>query len=288
MKPAPFGYLRPASLAAALDLLARHGDEARLLAGGQSLVAMLNLRLATPALIVDISRLPELALTAPSPGGFTTGAGVRQADALGDARIGAAAPLLALALPHVGHIQTRTRGTLGGSVAHADPSAEIPLALLVAGGSVQLSSRRSRRLLAAGEFLLGPMTTARLPDELIEALIWPAPAAGSRHAFAEFALRGGDYAVAAVAASGTVDGEGRLATLAVGVGGNGGRPCLLDSRPFLDQPAGDDLARAISDAAGRLPCRDDLHASAAYRSRLIGMLCRRVVREVMGLPGDMT
>ena len=283
MKPAPFAYARPDDVAKALALLADHGEEARVLAGGQSLVAMLNLRLATPSVIVDINGLRDLSAIAPSPQGLVTGALVRHATALADPLVARGAPLLALALPHVGHVQTRSRGTLGGSLAHADPSAEVPLASLVANGAVELRSRRGTRVLKAAEFLTGPMTTARRPDELVTRLIWPAPSAGQRHGFAEFALRGGDYALVAVAAACELDAAGHLTTLRLGLGGVGDCPLLVDSSSFIGQPAGQGLAKLIAEAAAAIPARSDLHASAAYRSRLAFSLTNRVMRDLMGL-----
>lgn len=283
MKPAPFAYARPGDIAEALALLASHGEETRVLAGGQSLVAMLNLRLATPSLIVDINGLRDLSAITLSPQGLVTGALARQATALADPLVARSAPLLVLALPHVGHVQTRSRGTLGGSLAHADPSAEIPLALLVADGAVELRSRRDTRALKAAEFLTGPMMTARRPDELVTRLIWPAPPAGQRHGFAEFALRGGDYALVAVAAAGVLDASGRLMSLRLGLGGVGDCPLLVDSSHFIGQPAGEALAKAIAAAAAAIPARSDLHASAAYRNQLAFSLTNRVMRDLMGL-----
>jgi 2-furoyl-CoA dehydrogenase FAD binding subunit len=279
MKPAPFTYLLPESLEEACAALARHGEAVRPLAGGQSLGAMLNLRLLTPAFVLDLNRIPGLDRITEDAGGVATGALVRQADALASPAIRQDAPLLALALPHVGHYQTRSRGTLGGSVAHADPSAEIPLALLVAGGAVELRSARGRRRVAAGEFFRSALVTARRGDELVAALHWPRHA-GARWGFAEFALRRGDYALAAAACRLALDGGSRLADLALGFAGIDDRPVLAPVEEFRGERAATGLAERIAAAAaGRVPCKGDLHAPAAYRRQLVLVLARRALAQ---------
>src|SRR6516164_218451 len=173
MKPARFTYMRPDSVAEALAVLAQYGEDARVIAGGQSLGAMLNMRLVTPKVVVDINGLSELSTIKSETGAITTGAIVRQSDALIDAEVGAQLPLLAQALPYVGHYQTRNRGTLGGSIAHADPSAEIPLVMATLAGEVELMSKRGRRRVPAQQFFQSALITARRPDELITSLRWP-------------------------------------------------------------------------------------------------------------------
>lgn len=174
MKPASFSYLRPDSANDACRALARYGEEARIIAGGQSLGAMLNMRLVTPSMLIDVNCLDALATIEDAGENIVTGALVRQADALADLRIRSRVPLLAMALPHVGHYQTRNRGTLGGSVAHADPSAEVPLVLATLGGEVELRASRRRRRLCAVDFFRSALVTAREPDEMLTALRWPA------------------------------------------------------------------------------------------------------------------
>jgi 2-furoyl-CoA dehydrogenase FAD binding subunit len=268
MKPAPFGYLRPESVAEACEALARHGEEARILAGGQSLGAMLNMRLVRPALLVDINRLDSLSNIEVTNDAVITGAMVRQADALAEARIRARVPLLKMALPHVGHYQTRNRGTLGGSVAHADPSAEIPLVLATVSGEVELKSARRTRRVRAADFFRSALVTARAPEEMITALHWPAARPHTRFAFEEFSVRGGDYAIVAVACA--LDEERRSVRL--GFGGCSEAPQVVELG--YDAEA---IAQIAADAAGRIECRADLQASTAYRQNLAAVLARRVL-----------
>ena len=247
MKPTPFDYLRPASLAEALEALASEGAVA--LAGGQSLVAMLNMRLARPDLLVDIMHLSEL-----RERGTRIGAAVRQCELAG------LHPLIDRALPHVGHYQTRGRGTFCGSVAHADPAAELPLCLVALGGRVHLASARGERCVEAADFFEGPLMTAREEDELIAAVELPPPDPRAGYAFREVALRHGDFALAAFAA--VADGDGvRLA-----VGGVADTPVVLDGLA-IDPDA--------------IDARDDFHADAAYRRRLVERVGRAAVAEAL-------
>ena len=271
MKPPPFDYLAAESLDEALATLAEAGGEARVLAGGQSLLPMLNMRLARPALLVDIMRIPTLREVREEGGALRIGAAVRQAALL--ARPGLQ-PRLAAALPWVGHAQTRSRGTLCGSVAHADPSAEIPLVLLALGGHVQLRSARRARTLAAADFFIGLMQTARAEDEMIEAIALPLPRPCEGHAFREIGRRHGDFAITACAAVAHADGV-RLA-----VGGVADRPVARDLP--ADAAAWDD---ALEDFAWSLEARDDLHATAAYRRHLVRRLGREVMEEAMRCRG---
>jgi 2-furoyl-CoA dehydrogenase FAD binding subunit len=267
VKPAAFAYLRAGTIDEALAALYQHGDAARVLAGGQSLVPMLNMRLARPALLVDISRIVSLAKLRREGELVVIPAAMRQA-ALG--ALGATVPLLAAALPFVGHSQTRTRGTVCGSIAHADPSAELPLCLLALGGEVRLSTQRRRRALPAAAFFTGTMQTQREDDEMIEAIAFPRRP-GSGQAFAEVARRHGDFAIVACAA--VADARGmRLA-----VGGVADRPVARDLPP-LDGSALDD---ALNDFAWELGAIDDLHATARYRRDLVRRLGRRVLEEAL-------
>lgn len=275
MKPAPFAYLRADSVDEACAALARHGEDARLLAGGQSLGAMLNMRLVTPEVVVDINRLPGLDRTERRDGHVITGALVRQSDALADETLGKAVPLLAMALPHVGHYQTRSRGTLAGSAAHADPSAEIPLVLTALGGEVELRSARRSRRVRARQFFTSALTTARDADEMIVALHWPVAAPGTRFGFREFALRAGDYAVVAAAGTGRFDADGRLEVLSLAFGGCADRPQVL-AGDFKGWGAGDIAA----EAARQIECKGDLHASAAYRRQLVRVFAEEIVNEM--------
>ncbi len=205
MKPPAFDYLRAETVGDVLEGLAQEGGNARVLAGGQSLMAMLNMRLAKPKLLIDIMRLKELRKIEQQQDTVVIGAGVRQADLLAWPDLAEALPLVALALPWVGHMQTRSRGTICGSLAHADPSAEMPLTLVALGGEVFLRSVKRRRRVAAKEFFAGTMLTARADDELIEGISLPIVRDG-RFAFREVARRHGDFAIVACAAMRTSAG----------------------------------------------------------------------------------
>src|ERR1700685_4016128 len=199
MKPRPFDYVRPDTVEEALALLAEYGDDARILAGGQSLVPMLNLRLIDASVIIDISRVAEIDVIRDHGKTIEIGAAVTQNKLMAWPELAKKLPLLAAALPFVGHFQTRNKGTVCGSIAHADPSSEIPLALAVLGGEVVLRSKqRGERVLGANEFQKDMLTTARDPDELIVAVRFPVMA-GQGAAFQEVARRHGDFAILAVA-----------------------------------------------------------------------------------------
>jgi CO/xanthine dehydrogenase FAD-binding subunit len=199
-----------------------------------------------------------------------TGATLRQAAAMRDAALMQSVPLLALALPHVGHFQTRNRGTLGGSVAHADPSSEIPLALATLDGAVELVSKRGARRIAAREFFVDVLTTARESDELLTGLLWPLRRANAGHAFDEICQRHGDFAIVAIAAEAVVDANGALAHLALGLGGVESRPLVADTAAFLGRVADAKLAREIAAAAADAAVpMSDLKASADYRRALV-------------------
>jgi CO/xanthine dehydrogenase FAD-binding subunit len=283
MKAPPFEYARAASLDEACALLQQHGDAAKLLAGGQSLVPMMAMRLLRPAWLVDINEIAALKDIAVEPDGVRTAACARQFDLQRDAALGARVPLLHQALDWVGHVQTRNRGTVGGSLAHADPCAELPLVAQLLDAQMQLRSARGARSIEASAFFEGPMSTALAPDECLEAVVWPAwpePRVGS--AFTELATRHGDFAMVSAAAQIALDAEGRCARLALGLGGVGMTPLafpalagrLVGARP---QPADfDDLAR---EAAAQTEPSDDLHASAAYRRHVARVLAARVLRD---------
>ncbi len=271
MKPRPFDYIRPDTVEEVLALLADYGDDARILAGGQSLVPMLNLRLIDPAALIDISRIAELDAIRDRGDFIEIGAAVTQNKLLAWPDLAQKLPLLAAALPFVGHFQTRNKGTVCGSIAHADPSSEIPLALAVAGGAVVLRSTRGERVLAAEAFQQDMLTTARAPDELIAAVRFPV-IEGKGVAFDEVARRHGDFAIVALAA--IADARGAVT---LGVGGMAGRPML---RPvaFTSAPM---LSEQIKAWAEELEGYEDLHASAALRRDLLRNLGPRVVAEAI-------
>jgi 2-furoyl-CoA dehydrogenase FAD binding subunit len=269
MKPARFDYVRAETLAEAHEVLAAEGGEASVLAGGQSLLPLLSTRLARPRVVLDIMRIPGLDVISPESDAIRIGAAVRQAQLAVWPELASIQPLLAAALPFIGHAQTRSRGTVCGSIAHADPSAEIPLVMVALEGEILLSSARGERRIFAAEFFSGLMSTARDEDELIEAAIVPRRRAGHGYAFREFARRHGDFAIVACAAIAD-EHEARLA-----IGGVADRPVAFDGLP-LDGAA---LDAALDRIAGELDARDDLHASADYRRHLVRRLGRATIAE---------
>jgi carbon-monoxide dehydrogenase medium subunit len=267
MKPPPFEYARADSVEEAVGLLARAGGEAKVLAGGQSLVPLLNLRLARPELLVDINRVPGLDAIEGN-GGLTIGALVRQADALDSAEVAARAPLITEALAHVGHPATRNRGTVGGSVAHADPAAELPAVLVALDGEIVATGPRGERTIPAGSFCSGPFTTALERDELLTAIRVPAAAGSRPSGFVEFARRRGDYALAGAAVV--------LAPPRVVLFGVGGVPVRAREaeRALAD---GAPAAEVAALAAGGLVPGSDVHAPADYRRRVAAVAVRRAL-----------
>jgi 2-furoyl-CoA dehydrogenase FAD binding subunit len=282
VKPAAFEYCRPDTVDEAVALLAEFGGDANVLAGGMSLGAMLNMRLARPAALIDIKRVPGLDAVGVD-GEVRTGATLTQARALEHAALMRAVPLLGLALPWTGHFQTRNRGTLAGSVAHADPSAETPLALATLDGEVELASARGTRRMRAREFFVDVMTTAREPDELVAALVWPRTGAATRHAFTEIAQRHGDFAIVACAVAAEIDAGGALRALSLGLGGVESRPLVADTAAYLGERADGALATAIAAAvAERVDPLNDHKASAGYRRALVRTLGAQVLAQAFG------
>ncbi|MGD9920587.1 MAG: xanthine dehydrogenase family protein subunit M [Pseudorhodoplanes sp.] len=269
MKPARFDYLRAQSLSEVHAALAQDGNDARVMAGGQTLLPMLSMRLARPKVLIDIMHLPELRQVADHGDAIRVGAAVRQAELLERPDLARTAPLLAAALPFVGHAQTRSRGTVCGSVAHADPSAEIPLILVALDGSIELSTRRKRRHVKAADFFTGMMSTGRDDDELIEAVSIPKAQGSHGYAFGEFGRRHGDFAIVACATVASASGT-RLA-----VGGVADRPTARDFGT-LEGGALDD---ALDDFAFDLDARDDLHGTARYRRELVRRMGRQSIEE---------
>ena len=275
MKPPRFDYVRAESVDEAIEVLGEHGDDARVLAGGQSLVAMLNMRLVAPEVIVDISRVPELATITRTEDAVEIGAAVTQAALQRFDGLDANLPLVARALPFVGHYQTRVRGTVCGSIAHADPSSELPLCLAALDGEVVLRSARGTRTMAAADFQRDVLTTACEPDEMIVAVRIPIHAPADGCAFDEFGIRHGDFAVVAVAA------VANATRLRVGIGGCSDRPHVTE----LAAPDGDVLAETLNALAWSLPFDEDRHASARYRRDLVRILGRRTVEAAMRCRG---
>ncbi|MGB0629331.1 MAG: FAD binding domain-containing protein [Alphaproteobacteria bacterium] len=278
MKPVAFEYCRPDTLDEAMELLAEFGGDASIVSGGLSLGAMLNMRLVRPVALIDINHLGELADIKIGDATASTGALVRQAAAQKFPGLMSGVPLLSRALPWVGHYQTRSRGTLGGSVAHADPSAEIPLTLVTLGGAVKLQSPGGTRDVPAREFFHGLLTTDRRADELITALTWPLRRDKTGYAFDEIAQRHGDFAITAVAAAATVGDDGNIADLSFGLGGVEDRPIVVDTDGYVGKPATAETAQDIAHAAAEaVDPMIDLQANADYRRQLVRVLGARVL-----------
>lgn len=269
MKPKSFDYLGASSTEEALEGLARGGDDARVLAGGQSLMPMLNFRLLEPEVLVDISGVESLSYIRNSGGKVEIGAMARQSDLERWEGLAEHLPLLHAAIPHIGHYQTRSRGTVCGSLSHADPSSELPLCLATLGGEVVLRSSRRERVVSAEDFQIGLLATARQPDELVAAARYPVRKPGEGYAFTEMAQRRGDLAIVALAAVASAD------KIRLGVGGVADRPTVREWG-MLDSDALDDALNAL---AWELEGYDDIHATAKYRRELVRRLGRRVIEE---------
>jgi carbon-monoxide dehydrogenase medium subunit len=283
MKPAPFEYVAPASVEEALDLLARHGDAAKILAGGQSLVPMLNMRLVRPSLLIGLRRLRTLDHVAVENGSIRIGSMTRQRTVEQAPVVRATCPVLAEALELVGHPVIRNQGTVGGSVAHADPAAELPAVVVALDGAVTLVSTRGRRTVAAGTFFRSLLTTTAEPDELIaEVAVRPVGGAGLATGWAveEVSRRHGDFALAGVVAVLAADGDGGITDARIALFGVEDRPTR---RPQAEaalrgtRGAPEAVTEAAALAVRELVPLDDLHASAALRTRLAGVLVRRAV-----------
>lgn len=268
MKPAAFDYLRAESADEAVQQLKACGAEARILAGGQSLMAVLNMRLAQPSVLIDISRTADLDYVRAGQGVLAVGAAATQGSVEWRAALAREVPLLAQAFPFISHFQIRNRGTVCGSVAHADPSAEIPLVLTALGGEVVLRNAKRRRILPAADFFQGMLMTARAPDELLEEVRFPLAQPGQRTAFTEFSMRHGDFAIVATAA--VADARG----LRLAIGGVADRPRLAQWPAGL---RGAELQAALNDFAWELEAQDDAHASAAFRRHLVRHLGAQVI-----------
>jgi 2-furoyl-CoA dehydrogenase FAD binding subunit len=269
MKPAGFSYALCERIEDALELLAEHGEEARVIAGGQSLMAMLNMRLVRPSILVDIAALDALCYVKESDGFVEFGATITQAAVESWFGLGRRLPLIAAAIPHIGHFQTRNRGTICGSLCHADPSSELPLCLAALGGEVVLRSRRRKRVLNAQEFQTGMLSTAKRPDEMMVAARYPAARAGWGYAFREISRRHGDFAIVALAA---VVGSGKIR---LGVGGVADTPVVREWDDLDDRS----LTDALNDFAWDLGGSDDIHATARYRREMVRRLGKKTIEE---------
>jgi CO/xanthine dehydrogenase FAD-binding subunit len=280
VKPVPFNYVRPSTIEEACALLAQDVDT-RVIAGGQSLVPMLAMRLARPERLVDILRLPELSGIRENGGAVVIGATTRQAAAEHNPLIAGKLPLLAKVFPWVGHPATRRRGTIGGSIAHADPSAEIPLVALTLGAEFMVRDVSGTTAIKADEFFLGPMATAIPQEALLTEIrfpIWPQQHIGT--GFHEVNARHSDFAFVCAAAQVALDDAGRCTACAIGIGGLGEFPVRLDhaAEALIGTDLGD-TAEAVDAAMADLDIWGDLHASADYRRRTGGVLARRALSD---------
>ncbi|WP_067462960.1 FAD binding domain-containing protein [Actinomadura macra] len=275
MKPPPFAYHAPRTLREALDALAAD-PSAKVLAGGQSLIPMLNMRLAAPSALVDINRVAELDTLHVGEEGVTAGALARHARVERSDEAAAVQPLLRLALRHVAHPVIRNRGTVVGSLAHADPAAELPAVLALVGGTVEAASTAGRRTVPADVFFRGPLEPALEPGEIAVSAFFPAVPPRTGTAFAETARRHGDYALAGVAALVTLDGDLRVAAARAGYLGVAATPLVLD----LTGPAGPggDWTAAAAHVRDRIEPEADVHAGVEYRRHLTGVLTERALR----------
>jgi carbon-monoxide dehydrogenase medium subunit len=281
MKLPPLEYACPTSLSEAIALLAAHDGDAKAIAGGQSLMPMLAFRLAAPALLVDLRKLPELREIKISADGVRLGAMVRWRDIEDDARLASAHPLLKAAVAHVAHYQIRNRGTIGGSVAHADPAAEIPGIVVTCEARIAATGKAGAREIPAVEFFLGPMMTALTPDEIVTEIRFPPWPARRRWGFEEFSRRLGDFALAGAAVFYDQDSTGKATNAHVGVIGVGDRPRRLpEVEAVLDGCAIDaaTIERAAEVTSATVEAQDDIHAPAAYRRSLAGTMVERALQ----------
>lgn len=280
MKPPRFLYCDPATLDDAVALKAQHGHDSLVLAGGQSLMPMLNMRLANPDIIIDINGITDLQRITRDGDVLEIGAGVRQSALEADAGVAEAVPLLARVVPHIGHIENRHRGTVGGSLAHADAAAELPCAAVTLDAMIVVQGPAGRREIAARDFFEGFLTTTCAAEELLVAVRFPVTAPTAGTAFVEVARREGDFALAAAAVVVELDDDGRFTRLAIGVAGVAGTPLRASDveQALTGQQADpDSIAAAARSVAASVTASEDLHASAAYRKHLAVTVVTRAV-----------
>ena len=283
MKPAAFDYAVPATIAEAVALLARH-EGAKPISGGQSLMPVLNFRLAAPTLLVDLRHLPDLDRIVVEAGGTRLGAKVRWRDIEKSGELAAGQPLLCAAIAHVAHYQIRNRGTVGGSLAHADPAAEMPGLAVALDARLRIIGAKGERMVEAGEFFTGPLSTVLEPDELILEVLLPAWPAARRWGFEEFARRRGDFALAGAAVWFDTDAAGCVQNAHIGIIGASDRPRRLPGAEMalngkaLDAAA---IAAAVAVVRAALDPMNDIHASADYRRALAGTMVERALKAAL-------
>ena len=284
MKPAPFKYAAARSLDEAISLIGRFGKDCRVIAGGQSLMAMMNLRTARPSVIVDIARIEELGQWRKQPDGIVIGAMVRQRELETDTELRAALPLLADAVGSIGHVATRSRGTIVGSLCHADPAAELPVCAVALDATLVLQSKNGEREVPAAEFFKGIFTTNTRDDELVTAVRFPTPADRTLTAFDEIARRQGDFAMVSTACTARLDNTGAFEDVRLVFGGVGDIPVrateaersLIGAKP--DQEC---MTNAGIIAAAALSPYDDIHATSQYRKSIAAVLTERVLQRTL-------
>jgi len=287
MKLPPFDYACPTTLPEAVQLLSAPGGDAKLIAGGQSLVPMLAFRLAQPTLLVDLRKLGDLRGIKISQKGVTLGAMVRWREIEDDERLETAHPLLKAAVAHIANYQIRNRGTVGGSLAHPDPAAEMPVIAIICDAEIAVVSKAGARVIQAADFFQGALTTALTADEIIVEVRLPAWPAGRRWGFEEFARRRGDFAMAAAAVFFDQNDDGTAREAHVGVVGVADRPLRLPSvEAVLNGRTVDAAAIAEAEAAASAAVdpQDDIHASAAYRRALAGTMVERALKRAAARP----
>jgi aerobic carbon-monoxide dehydrogenase medium subunit len=285
MKPAPFRYFAPTTVEAALDLLAEHGEDGKVLAGGQSLVPAMNFRLARPQVVVDINRIPALDYVREAEGRLQIGALARHARFEAPVATGALGPLLPRVARHIAHLPIRVRGTFAGSLAHADPASEWCLLATTLDAEIAVISRRGTRSLRPDAFFVGALTTALAPDELLTEIRLPLLGGEWRTGFVEFSRRAGDYALAMAAVLLRLDGSS-IVEARIGVGGATDRPhrAVAAEQLLTGSDGGRDAARASADAAARAiehPL-EDVQAGADYRRDLVRAMIERAVAQAIG------
>jgi aerobic carbon-monoxide dehydrogenase medium subunit len=285
MKTAVFEYFAPTTLDETLELLHEHGDDAKVLAGGQSLMPLMNLRLARPKIIVDINRLSALnGVASTGDGGLAIGALARQRAVEKSALVRQQNPLLASAMPFIGHFQIRNRGTIGGSLAHADPAAELPALAVLLGCEFSLTRKGDVRTVPAANFFLGYMATAIEPGELLTEICFPSWRPGTAWAIDEIARRKGDFALVGVTLRAELDGGGNIYDIAIVMFGVGGKPQRIESAESMlkgrrvDRGVLRELGGMVAEA---LEPDSDIHASAEYRKEVAGVLARRALESAL-------
>ncbi len=284
MKPAIFDYVLADNQEHALAVLREHGDDAKVLAGGQSLVPLMSFRLAKPTLLLDINRLDGLDTVETADGRMSIGALTRQSELLTHPLIAEHCPLMRAATEFIGHPAIRNRGTVGGSVAHADPAAELPILLQVLDAAVEVRSAGSRRTIPADDFFLGLLMTGMNPDEMLTGISFALPEKGTGWGFHEVARRHGDFALVAAAALVTLDDRGAVAEAAVALGGIAGRPVrvgAVENSLKGNRPTPETIEAASHLVDDAVTPVGDIHAGEAYRAHLGRVLTKRTIRDAV-------